>query len=285
MEMENMTNSEGFQNPHQRLDEIWARLNDVCRKLWQEDSPAAVGLEAITEEFKGEVRRLGQALAASQKTLSEQKYMLSKEFNEFFSDQILELKSQISRGSVRIAALEKTLASREAEIDNILKALADKEAENVKFHDEYLKAASQSDELQARKMEVFYQELKNKEAELEKTWESRKKALEDDHRQHIESLQKKEKTLEEKFAQREKELRDFQERFMQERMTWESQTLQQREIFNKREEDLKKQSQDLLSEYKIKQDELQRIKDGMKSEIAELVHQYQAKLKAQSHSS
>lgn len=68
---------------------------------------------------------------------------------------------------------------------------------------------------------------------------------------------------------------------MQERMTWESQTLQQREIFNKREEDLKKQSQDLLSEYKMKQDELQRIKEGMKTEIAELVRQYQAKLKAQ----
>ena len=283
---------ENGQNLHQRLDDIWERLQETSRKLWQEDSPVAVSLEAIIEEFRGEVRRVGQALTSSHQALAEQRESLSKEFSSLYSDKIRELESQIARATTRILNLERTLAGREAEIDSLLKSLADKEAENVKFHDEYLKAASHSDEIQAKKMEAFYQDLKKKEADLEATWDSRKRALEEEYRQQAEALKKKEEAViqeakqriqlsETHLTQREKELRQFQDRILQEQMAWESKKLKEEEALIHRDEDIKKQNQDLLSEYKLKQAELQHIKEGMQGEIAELVRQYQAKLKGQ----
>src|SRR5256885_8620191 len=79
-----------------RLNEVWHRLDLVCRRLWDEDSPSAVGLQALTEEFKGEVHRVEQLLAATQKTLQEQRHALSKEFEALYTEKVKGLENQIA---------------------------------------------------------------------------------------------------------------------------------------------------------------------------------------------
>jgi len=275
-----------------KLGEIWDRLGEICRKLWEQDSPSAVTLQALIEEFKGEVHRVEQSLAAAFKALSEARQSAAKEFEDLYSDRVHGLESQLSRANSRISTLEQTLAGREKDLDAALKDLARKEAENVKFHDEYLKAASHYDEMQAKKMEGFYQELQKKGAEMESLWEGRQKALEAEYRQRAEALQKKHdeamaevkarvQAHEGQLAQREAQLKQFQERLLQEQSSWESRKLADHEGLVKRDEELKKQSQDLAYEYKRKQSELQNIKEGMQREIAEIVRQYQAKVKGQ----
>ncbi len=246
----------------EKLSEMWQRLETVCQRLWNDDSPAAVSLQAVIEEFRGHVARVEQEVVASRKAIAEQRAAAARELEDQYSDKLRALEAQSARQAARISNLEQNLAGREKELDSALRDLAQKEAENVKFHDEYLKAASRYDEMQAKKMEAFYQDLQKKGAELETLWEGRQKVLENEYRQ------------------REAQLRQFQDRLVQEQAAWERQKLSEHEALSKRDEELKKSSQDLSHDYTRKQAELQKIKEGMQREIAEVVRQYQAKLRA-----
>lgn len=206
-----------------------------------------------------------------------------------FVDRLHTLETQLARATARVAALEKTIAQRDDEIGRLLAELKEKEQRNIDFHEQFLRASARQDELQARKMEEFYETLKAKKAELEAVWDQRAKALETEYREKLAALEAKERglveDLKQRVAQHERQhvqsqriLRETGERLSAEQQDWESQRLAEREALTRRADELAQKAQDLEREYQKRQAQMNSIKESMQREIAELVRQYQARV-------
>ncbi|HAM34454.1 MAG TPA: hypothetical protein DEB40_13760 [Elusimicrobia bacterium] len=278
-------------NQHEtRLHEAWQRLELVCRRLWDSDSPAAVDLQAIIEEFKGEVHRVEQMVSTLRKLHQELRDTVSKEMESNYSEEIRALQLQVKNANERILGLEESLAKKEEHTQQLLKELAAKEALNLEFHDKYLKASTEQDEARAKKMESFYQELMKKETDLEAGWVTRHAALEAEHKQRTDMLKKKHDelledikaratALEEHYAKREVELDLAHEHYRTDKESWDAVRLSEQQSLSKRKEELALQAENLAVEYKKKLGDLQRIKESMQQELGEVVRQYQAKMR------
>jgi hypothetical protein len=239
------------------LKEIWKRLDPLCRRLWDENSPVAVGLQALSEEFNGEVQRAAHLLQACQETIKEQQKSIAEE-----------------RG--RVEALRKDLLAREAE--------------NAEFHDRFLKLEATHDEERSKKMEAFYQDLNKKRAELESSLEARRWALEDDHNQRAQALQKKHDELVAGLKQRgselelqhtnqEADLAKTHARMLQDMSTWEAETRRRDEALLNAEKAIVERERQIKEEYQKKQLEFQQLKESLRAEVTELIKQYQLKLR------
>ncbi len=241
------------------LEALWARLEGVSQRLWNENSPSAAAFQALVEEFRGEVHRESRLVALA---------------NE------------------RIAVLQAANTDREAKMMELLNELSVKEAQNLEFHDKFLLAASKSDEMQAKKMDVFYQDMQKRQAELESGWEVKYKDLENEHLQRTQKLKKDQEAmaaeikqrataLETEHVKRESRLDEAREKFMTGFSAWEAKKAEDVEALNKRERELAARTQELALEYKEKQAEFQKLKEALQREVAEIVRQYQARLRGE----
>ncbi len=239
------------------LNEAWSRLELLCRRLWDENSPVALGLQAFIEEFGGETHRLEQLIQAAQKGLLEQQEKLARE-------------------RARADALQAELLS--------------KEEENAEFHHKFLQIEAAHDEERAKKMAAFYEELNKKSLSLEASWESRHKALEEEYSRRGAALQKRREEsaeasksrsaeLERQYSKQDGELAQAHERMMKEMTAWESGNRCKDETILKREKELALRELQLKEEYDRKQSEFQLLKESLQREVAEIVKQYQAKLR------
>jgi uncharacterized protein YukE len=272
------------------LAESWNRLELVCRRLWDADSPAALELQAIVEEFKGEARRAEETVATLRRVQSELRDTLSREMERAYSEEIQALRLQLKRAEENSAGQDAKLAQREAHNQRLLQELAAKETQNLAFHERFLAESAEQDEARAQKMETFYKGVQAKEAALEARWEARHAALEEEHKQRAETLKKKHEELlaelktraaglEDHYSTRETELELGQKRLQADREAWDANRLAESQTMSKRREELALQAESLAGEYKKKQVELQRIKEAMQSELAEVVRQYQARMR------
>ena len=271
------------------LRESWLKLDPVCRRLWDSDSPLAVDLQAIIEEFKGEVHRAEQMVSTLRRINKEVHDKVTKELQRSHSEEIWALQVQIKNCQDRNILLDSTVAQKEQRIEDLLKELAAKEALNVEFHDTFLKNSADQDEARSKKMETFYKNLTDKETQLEGRWEIRHEELETQHKQRTEALQKKHADLveeikarvaamEEQHSRRSLDIDRDWERLRTEREAYEAQRLSKESALAKRKDELAQQAETLADEYKKKQAELQRIKESLQSELAEVVRQYHAKM-------
>lgn len=276
-----------------RLDDVWDRLNSTCRSLWNEDSPSAVNLQAIVEEFKGEVHRVTQLVHAMRESLSEQKTKLQSEFQAVYSDKIRTYELQLANASSRIAALDETLLKEREKVESLLKDLLHKDEENAAFHEKFLRIESEHDEERTRKMEAFYLDLQKKGGEMEVSWAARRGDLENEFKQRTLDLQKKHdalfeeikkraSTLEGEYSRRERELTESQETLTKQMSSWESNRTAQEQSLIKRDQELKLQGEALASEYRKKQKDLEDLKEKMQREIGQLVQFYQSKTRSES---
>ncbi|MDE1976849.1 MAG: hypothetical protein KGI84_06285 [Elusimicrobia bacterium] len=281
---------EPVENVRVQLGDVWKRLSEVCGKLWNENSPSAVSLQAIIEEFKSEVSHADQMLLSSQKALISERQTVEKNLNAVYSERLSFLERQIKDMSARGASLEKALSEKEKHAQALIQELSEKERQNREFYDQYLKTAAERDEVQARKMEGFYKELRDKEDSLESAWNARHKTLEAEYQARQQALEKRQEEAaseakrrlqetEGQHAKREKDLDAAHEKLLKEIDVWESRRLDEEQKLHEERERLLTREQELAAEYKKKQGELQSIKEGLQREIAELVRQYQAKLK------
>jgi chromosome segregation ATPase len=275
-------------NGETRLPEVWQRLETICRRLWDADAPAAVDLQALIEEFKGETHRVEQTLIRMHKAQEELRETVTKEVQRGLAEEIRTLQVRLKNAQDRIEVLEAGSARKEERIQELLKDIAAKEATNLEFHEKFLASTAEQDEARAKKMENFYKELTAKDAQLEAGWERRHAALEAEHKQQTEALKKRHSDLldemksraaaiEEHYSKRERELEAAQESFRADRETWDATRISEAKSLSKRKEELSLQADNLASEYKKKQTDLQRLKDSMQSELAEVVRQYQVK--------
>lgn len=245
-----------------RLVEKWERLETVCHGLWAESSPSAVGVQVLIEEFKEETRRAGRLLVSYRKMLEEQRQVIAKEYTDIVSDKIGGLELQLSRDAERIAALNETLSKKEATIQGLLTQLAAAKAESVDFHDKFLMTASENDEILAKRMAAFHEELVNKAAELEAVWEDRRKTLEIGDKHRVEALNQKQMDLD--LAH---------ERFVEEKRIWVMKTEQAEQALFQRGQEMAQ----LAREHKEQQLEISNFKETLKREIAKVVQHYLAK--------
>ena len=273
-----------------RLPEVWKRLETICQRLWDTDSPSAVDLQALIEEFKGETHRAEQMIVRMRKLHDELRETVTKEVQRSFSDEVRTLQVQLKNAQERVAALEAASAKKEDRIESLLQELASKEAVNLEFHEKFLASTAEQDESRAKKMDSFYKELTQKEEQLESRWEARHATLDAEHKQRSDALKKRHEglleeiqaraaALEEHYSQREHAQELAQEHCRTDREAWDAARISEAQALSKRKEEIALQADNLASEYKKKQLELQKIKESLQSELAEVVRQYQAKMR------
>lgn len=240
------------------LAEAWSRLEELCRRLWEENSPAAVEAQAIVEEFKGEVSRMdAQFVLAEDHRRHEQ-----TEHEEALACLRRQYEMELASAKKRLELMEKSLHEKDLHIEDLLKVLSRKEEENLEFHSQVLRMSAAGDEVKSKKMDEFYQELLKKEASMDASWQQRHQALEKDHQQTKELL-----------ASRQAELD-----------AWNIRRQSEEDALLKKQTDHEIRSQHLVQEYRKKQQEIEDLKASLQKSVADLVRQYQARLKGDSAS-
>lgn len=242
----------GIQKPT-ALNEAWVRLEAVCRRLWEENSASAVEVQAVVEEFKGEVHRIDAHL----NNLDELRAHDRREHEEDMAGMRRQYELELAGLKKRLELHEQAMREKDAHSADLLKTLAHKEEENLEFHSQVLRMSATSDETKSKKMEEFYQELLKKEAALADSWQQRHLTLEKEH-QHLEKI----------LASRQGELD-----------AWENRRLSEEDALKKRTTDLEIKTQQLAQEYRKKQQEIEDLKASLQSGITDLVRQYQARLR------
>ncbi|MBI3565915.1 MAG: hypothetical protein HY079_12010 [Elusimicrobia bacterium] len=235
------------------LGQIWERLDALCRRLWDENSAAAVEAQAIHEEFKGEVHRVESMIA----NVDELRAHDRSAHEEAMAGLRRQYELEIAALKKRVELLDKGVSERDARIDGLLTTIARKEEENLEFHAQVLRMSASSDETKSKKMEEFYQELVKKETQMEAAWAQRHKALESEHT-HLQQI----------LASKQTELD-----------AWEKRRLTQEEALKRRDMDSELKAQQLALEYRKKQAEIEDLKKGLQASITELVRQYQSRLR------
>lgn len=235
------------------LHAAWERLEAVCRKLWDENSSSAVEVQAVVEEFKGEVHRVDALLANT----AEMRELDQREHEEDLATMRRQYELELAGLKKRLELQENALRDKDARAEELLKTLARKEEENLNFHSQVLRMSASSDEIKTKKMEEFYQELMKTEATQADSWQQRHVTLEqeNENRQKI-------------IAARQTELD-----------AWENRRLGEEEALKKRATDVELKSQQLAQEYRKKQQEIEDLKASLQRSITDLVRQYQARLR------
>lgn len=235
------------------LIDAWKRLEAVCRRLWDENSPSAVETQAVVEEFKGEVNRVDALLA----NFDDRREHDRQRQDESVAALRRQYELELLGFKKRVELLEAGLREKDGRIEELLKTLGRKEEENLSFHSEVLRMSASSDESKTKKMEEFYQELLKKEASQADSWQQRHLALE----QESENRQKI-------IAARQSELD-----------AWEKRRLGEEDLLKKRSTDVELKAQELTQEYRKKQQEIEDLKASLQHSITDLVRQYQSRLR------
>ncbi len=239
--------------PLTTLHQVWERLEALCRRLWDDNSAAAVEAQAVFEEFKGEVHRVDTMLT----NLDEMRAHDRNEHDEDLAGMRRHYEMEIAGLKKRSELLEKGVAERDARIDGLLQTIARKEEENLEFHSQVLRMSATTDEARAKKMEEFYTELVKKETGMEATWTQRHKALEEEHA-HLQQI----------IAVRQTELE-----------AWDKRRVSEEDALKRRSTDVELKSQQLAQEYRKKQAEIEDLKKSLQASITDLVRQYQSRLR------
>lgn len=276
-----MDNKGGIDQQGVRVDltGVWDRMGDVCKKLWSEDRVSAVSLQALLEEFKGEVERAQQTLVTYQRTLQETRKTISLEITAEYKNQLSLLQTQLAAAREDAASVSKALQAEKDHSSQLAAALETQEAKNLEFKDRFLKTEMERDVVRGRKMEEFYQEVLVKSKDLESSWEQKHRELEtkyltqeEDLRkknvEHLEGVRKLALDLERTYSQKEAELGASYERLRGEMESRESKCLKLEEDLRSREEGLN-----------ARRRELDDLKLKLQQEISAVVRGYQEKPK------
>jgi chromosome segregation ATPase len=235
------------------LHDAWSRLEKVCQRLWDDNSPCAVEVQAVVEEFKGEMNRVAAYTSSTE--------ALRRELGREREDAMAALRRQyeIETASLkkRLELVENAGRTKDARADELLETLAKKEAENLEFHAQVLKMSADTDKDRAKKMESFYTDLTRKETEREEVWAKREKSLDEEHHKLQQILQAKQAELD----------------------AWEQRRIAEEDEIKRRATDVELKSQQLAQEYRKKQQEIEDLKTGLQRSITELVRQYQARVR------
>lgn len=270
----------------EQLHEFWDRLEIICQKLWEEDRAAAVPLQALTEEFRGEVSRLESLYQQQHKAYYELREKLSVEFDTANRSKIEDLQKQLADSQSRAADLEQSLDAARRKIQELSGRLASVEQESMEFKDQFLKSEVERDAARAKKMEEYYQSLQAKAAALEKMWEERRAQLDADHGRRqdelrrkyeglFEELKSRASELERSTAKKEEDLAAMYQSRVKELEAQQDKLQKFSESLRQREQAFAAVKEQLESDYRKKRLDLDKLKETFQAEIAVLIQRYQ----------
>ena len=124
------------------LSQAWRRLETVCRRLWEENSPAAVETQAILDEFKEDVEQTNALLAV----VEERKQLEDRENEERLSTLRRRHEMESNSGKEIREMLENSLRGKDSRIDELAALLARKEKENLELRAQVLNLTAGHDE-------------------------------------------------------------------------------------------------------------------------------------------
>ena len=245
------------------LDALCEKLETVCRKVWDDDRVSAVPLQAVSNELIAGIRRAEEIIASLRQDLQSQRPAITREFEE----KLALLQEKIEHADARTASVNDELRKVRAKIDALRKDLEAKEDELSLFQEKYLKLEVQKDSARTDHMEKFIEEQDIKERERENFWKQRHLALEKDLKTHEADFENRRRSLMEELQSSAEEARKLNLR--KEAELAETQKQLQAEFHTRG-----KALQERELEYARKYEELEKLKQNLRAEIAELTRQY-----------
>jgi DNA repair exonuclease SbcCD ATPase subunit len=277
-----------------RLSRMWERFGRALKVLWEDGSPAAVELQALFEEFRGESERAERVIAACEKTLNEQEAAIRCEFDSRYLSRIRQLEADLSLVAQQSAQAQKGLSEERARSEDLRRRLLNKEAETAALRDQFIKSEEERDHDRARKNAELHEALLKRREEIEKVLSEKERNLEANYAAELAALQNKQTGLIEEFrrrlseiesqyVKREDDLSKAHERRMAELSSWETRNRERDRTLLDREGELLKREQAFEEFSRKKAHELERLKADMQAELARVVKRYQGGGRAESN--
>ncbi len=246
------------------LDAVCEKLETVTRKVWDEDRVSAVALQAVSNEIIAGLRRAEEIVSSLHQELQNRESVLNREWEAKASA----LEEKTDAALAKALALEDELFKAKAKIASLMRDLEAKEEENGLFQEKCLKAEAQKTAERAAHMEKFIEEQGEKEKEREEFWKQRHQALESDFKRREQEFEKRQRDLLEEMQRSAEDTRKLQ---LQKEMELMDAQKQLQAEFQVRE----KAQREKEREYARKYEELEKLKQNMRAEIAELTRQHQ----------
>lgn len=244
-------------------DEIFKKLEAVCRKLWDEDRVSAVALQAVSNEVTSGFSRAGEIIASLHHELQVKESVLRNEYDM----KLREAGEKLAAALARTAGVEEEWCRAKLKVNALLKELEAKEEENSGFQEKHLRIEAQKDSERAAHMEKFIEEENAREHERELFWEQRNRELEAEFKRLEHELQTRyREALEEARRSAEetgKLLSQKEAKLLEARK-------QMEEEYRVREAALSERGKD----YAKKCEEMEALKRNLRAEIGELTREY-----------
>lgn len=233
--------------------ELMERLKKLSAKLWAENSPAAVHITALLEEFEPEIRSLRHIV---------------KEFENVGSQRELRWKMESERLGAKLAAAEKDLAAAQRRIEELRSEALSREEVMSEMQVQQLQAKGEFSSKYASRMGELYEKINKKEQGVVAEWAEKYKVLEkkgeEMERQQAENskrLEQREKALEEEFRSRKAELvKSFEEL----RVNLKAREMDLEADFNARKEDQMRTFERIKAALDAREKDLERKEKGGK---------------------
>ncbi|MFH1618407.1 MAG: hypothetical protein ABIG11_00725 [bacterium] len=196
-----------------RVNELWERLTALCEQLWKDDNPAAVPLQVIIEEFRGELSSLGRLMPEGDKLFKEQVHLVSEKLKKEYEKKSAGLEETIGDYAGREAKMVEELRAKKSRAEELLKALDDREADMENLREKLLRTETEFNSRHAESIREMYEDLNRKEKEMSSFWETMRKSMEEktraaekQHRDRLAHVETREKTMTAEFAAKKTEL-------------------------------------------------------------------------------
>jgi hypothetical protein len=277
------------------LQQLSGRLDEACRKLWDEDRVAAVPLQALADEIKlllpDSLRALKELGAVSEKSEARAAELADRleQAEERLAENtaraeaghaVPRLEQELKLEKERTAVLREEVKAAKARAEAALGETAAKEEELNNFKERHLRADAQKDAERTQKNADLLAGIEKKELELEDAWTRRHKALEAEqkerqdgfekrHRGILEALRENSAGLEKAYMQKEARLMELNKRLVEEFQDREARTRAVEEELRARTSMLESSAAALAKEYEEKQAAIEALKKRTLAALAE----------------
>ncbi len=268
-----------------KLEDLLARLDAACQRLWDEDRTSAISVSAVAEEAKLELRRLEQAVKSLEEQVPEERRLGRMETETIYHEKVRELEARLRQTEEIGAGLKDSLAHERQRVEKLFRENESREEEVAQFKEKALKAEAERDATRSKKMGELAGDLEARSAELERLWTQRHDQLEEDHKRRREEMEKKHesflKDLDSRVQHAEAGLREREESFRTQHASSEVALRERDKRVGDLETRLHQQAEaivaraaELEKDYGRKRDELESIKTKMREQVAQAVRLY-----------
>ena len=200
--------------PHTaHIGEMLKGLSCICKKLWAENHPAAVNIQAVIEEFREEVEAVERMVPEYEKYSEMKLASIEQKIKEEYLEKFSQAETKLAENTGRIHELESSLKSEKENSAGLNGVI---EAKTFEIKDLKARISVAESELRAKyveKMHELYDQVSQKESEMAVYWENKyklleekKRSLENDYVDKIRQIEEQSRSMEKEIASKKDEL-------------------------------------------------------------------------------